>query len=196
MILYCLLCLGQFKKVSFLKKSSRSTQTLQSCIKVFLISQQFSNVYIRGEANNGDNLVNLQYTGDGYEHWRAELYTPGNYYCLENDSFRGYYLALNIENCPSLAGNSCGCGYAYLATNCTDEAKFIAVMSNGNVIGLQSLKALTNNNLEIYMRLDGSTVTSHTDTGGGIVNAQNYGANGGNPQNYEGITWTNIQQAC
>lgn len=169
----------------FLKKSHSL-----SCINIELKSLQFNNVYIRGDGNS--NTVNLQYGSFAWEKWIARQ-EQGGYYCFENNYFRGKFLSLDTSGCTKWQGP--GCGKTSLVTSCNANAKFLVVNNNGVNVGLMSHAAYTNNNVRIFLRLDGTGTKDFNGSGSGTVNAQYYGVNGGDPKDWERVQFV-IKSYC
>lgn len=186
-LLFCLLCLStQAKESHSLKKklTSKIPTNQIYCLNVKLKSEYWNNLFVRGQGSG--NIVNLQFGDFSWEQWIATQYYSG-YYCFENNNFRGKFLSLNIDNCNGFQGS--GCGYAYLSDSCSNVESQFLVVNNDNVhVGLRSYKAfLQNAKRKIYLRLAGNGLTSFQGSGGGNVNAQDYGTSGGDPDGYEKI---------
>jgi hypothetical protein len=134
-------------------------------------SAVFSNVYMRMDGSNvtaavgpGSGLVNCAYGADLYERFNFYPQVDGTY-AIESVQFPNVFLRLDGTGltAPSdIGGGTANCQYGSFA----QERFYIAKLSDGTYT--INSKAYPN----IYLRMDGSTVTGPLDNGGGVVNCQ------------------------
>jgi len=152
-------------KKTHLKTNSKTKQN-----QLGIQSNQFANRFIRSDGTN----VNVQYGQGPYETWNLQQQTDGTF-CIQNNQF-SCYLSLNGNGCTTMTGD--GCGSVICQPSCQAWEKFKIIQANGGW-GIQS-----NNWPNVFLRLDGSSISSFNGNGGGILNAQYY-PTGTLPNNYE-----------
>jgi len=133
-------------------------------------NNNWPNRFVRSDGTN----VNAQYGQGPWETWILQKQNDGTY-CIQNNAFP-CWLSLNANSCSTMTGP--GCGTVICQPACQAWEHFNIVPANG-ALGIQSVQWPN-----VWLRMDGSGITSSQGNGGGIVNAQWY-PNGQLPNNYE-----------
>jgi len=123
----------------------------------------YPNRYIRSDGN----IVNLQFTHSTWEIWILRT-GPSGSWCLENNNFRGKFMQFS-PTCGGASGSGCGSVQA-VSGGCNGNQAFF-IVPIGSSYGLRSSTNQSN-----WVRGDGSSITSPSGSGGGVVNGQYYGS--------------------
>jgi len=138
---------------------------------VNIASVQFSNVYLRMDGNGvtsptgpGGGTVNCQYTAGPWEKFNIHLNSDG-VFSLESVQFPDVYLRMDGNGVTSPTGPGGG------TVNCQYTAgpweKYRLAPQSSGKVAIASVQFPN-----VYLRMDGSGVTSPTGPGGGTVNCQ------------------------
>jgi hypothetical protein len=148
-----------------------SLTTCQNDLLYSIESAQFPNRYLR----MATNVINLQFGQGSNTVWIFMRNDDGTY-CIQNNNLKGQYLSINGNSCKKSDPN--GCGTVYGGKSCGADQKFNLVKINSSY-GINSSKYPN-----VYLRADGSAITSSMPNGGGTINCQYY-ASGIKPAQYE-----------
>ncbi|GIG68811.1 papain-like cysteine protease family protein [Phytomonospora endophytica] len=149
-------------------------------IPITIRSTAFANVYLRLDGSgvtsvtaSGGGTVNCQFSAGSpgpYEKFKARKQADGTY-ALESAAFSGVYLRMDGTGVTSQTSSGGGTVNCQFGVGAYEKFRFSAQTD-----GSFSVESATFPG--VYLRMDGTGVTSSTDAGGGKVNAQ-YNANGG-----------------
>ncbi|WJK38134.1 papain-like cysteine protease family protein [Solwaraspora sp. WMMA2056] len=145
-------------------------------------STAFSNVYLRldgrgvtSETENGGGLVNCQFsvgTPGPYERFKIRPQADGTF-SVESAVFPNVWLRMDSRGVTAQTPNGGGLVNARFNANGGPAEKFRLHPHAGDAFSFES--TLTSN---VFLRMNGTGVTTATDNGGGLVNCQ-FNANGG-----------------
>jgi hypothetical protein len=136
-------------------------------------STQTPGTYLRADPS----IVNMQFGHFSYEVWiielTGELTTNGQpLFCLQNQNF-GFYLSASVTVPAICQSETCiypnGIGSVTTSSTCGPQEKF-TLYTNANS-GTFSLETYTPN---VFLRMDGTGLTSFQGSGAGFVNLQYY----------------------
>lgn len=143
-------------------------------------STAFANVYLRMDGSGvtsftgpGGGKVNCQFNAGAYEKYKVRAQTDGSY-SFESVAFPKVYLRMDGSGVTSQTGSGGGTvNCQFIAGTPGPYEKYKASPQTDGSFSFESA-AFPN----VYLRLNGTGVTSNTSTGGGTVNCQ-FNANGG-----------------
>ncbi|MFL6115778.1 MAG: papain-like cysteine protease family protein [Catenulispora sp.] len=134
-------------------------------------STAFSNVFVRlngtgvaSASDNGGGVVNAQFTADSNSRFKVHANADGSY-SFESTAFPNVYLRLDgrgVTTTTSAGGGTVNAQYG--------AGPYESYKLHTNSDGSYSFESAAFPN--VYLRLDGTGVTSTTSTGGGRANAQ------------------------
>lgn len=148
------------------KQIARASAVTAKACNVTIESALTANSFLRGDWNS---IVNLQYSPGVYEFWT--LQGTGRYplagsqlYCIKNNYF-STFLSFNGSNCMSYFAS--GCGSVKTVQTCGNNELFLILKNNDGTFKFNSW-AYPN----AALRLDGTSMTGWSSSGGGFVNGQ------------------------